>query len=101
VSHFLYKLIPPRPTFDDDMSEAERVVMGEHVVYWQRLVDRGTAAVFGPVSDPTGVWGLAVVEAETEHDVRTLGDADPAVVGGVGRFQICPMPAAIVAPPSR
>jgi hypothetical protein len=30
VSHFLYKLIPARPTFDRDMTEAEAAIMGQH-----------------------------------------------------------------------
>jgi uncharacterized protein YciI len=98
MNHFVYKLIPPRPTFNRDMSEAEAATMGRHVAYWQELVDRGTAIVFGPVSDPAGAWGLAVVEAETNEQVRTLGDADPAVVSRLARFEICPMPGAIVAP---
>ena len=56
MNYFLYRLIPPRPTFDKDMSEAEAAIMGRHVAYWQRLVERGTANVFGPVSDPSGAW---------------------------------------------
>jgi hypothetical protein len=28
VNHFLYKLIPPGPTFDRDMTEA--AIMGQH-----------------------------------------------------------------------
>jgi uncharacterized protein YciI len=98
VNHFLYKLIPPRPTFDRDMSDAEAAVMHRHAAYWQQLVGRGTAVVFGPVGDPAGVWGLAVVEAETNDHVRALGDADPAVVSGLARFEIYPMPGAISAP---
>ena len=54
--------------------------------------------MFGPVSDPEGAWGLAVVAAETNEQVRALGDADPAVVSRLARFEICPMPGAIVAP---
>jgi uncharacterized protein YciI len=98
MNHFLYRLIPPRPTFHQDMSEAEAAIMVRHVTYWQELVDRGTALVFGPVGDPAGVWGLAVVEAETDEHVRALGDADPAVVSLLARFEICPMPGAIAAP---
>lgn len=98
MNHFLYKLIPPRPTFDRDMSDAEGAIMGRHVAYWQELAERGTAIVFGPVSDPAGAWGLAVVAAETNEQVRALGDADPAVVSRLARFEICPMPGAIVAP---
>ena len=96
MNHFLYKLIPPRPTFDRDMSDAEGAIMGRHVAYW--LAERGTAIVFGPVSDPAGAWGLAVVAAETNEQVRALGDADPAVVWRLARFEICPMPGAIAAP---
>ena len=98
MTHFLYKLIPPRRTFDRDMSEAEAAIMGRHVAYWQELAEQGTAIVFGPVGDPAGAWGLAVVEAETKEQVRALGDADPAVVSRLARFEICSMPGAIVAP---
>jgi uncharacterized protein len=95
VSHFLYKLIPPRPTFDRDMTEAEAAIMGQHVAYWQEQIERGTAIVFGPVADPAGAWGLAVVDAESEEDVRALGLADPAVTRQVARFEVCAMPGAI------
>lgn len=98
MNHFLYKLIPPRTTFDRDMSESEGAIMGRHVAYWDELTERGVALVFGPVSDPAGAWGLAVVEAETSDEVRALGDADPAVVSGLARFEVCAMPGAIVAP---
>jgi uncharacterized protein YciI len=95
VSHFLYKLIPPRPTFDRDMSEAEAAIMGQHVAYWQEQIERGTAIVFGPVADPVGAWGLAVVDADSEEDVRTLGLADPAVTSQLARFGVYAMPGAI------
>ena len=105
MNHFLYKLIPPRPTFDRDMTKSEQPIMGRHVAYWQGLAEHGTAIVFGPVSDPAGAWGLAVVEAETTEQVRALGDADPAVVSGLAHFEVCPMPGAIVGrlepPPER
>lgn len=95
MSYFLYKLIPPRPTFGTDMNEREASAMREHVAYWRRLLDAGTALVFGPVADPAGGWGLGVVRAETEADVQALAAADPAVSGGVAGFEIYPMPGAI------
>ena len=98
MNHFVYKLIPPRPTFDRDMNESEQAIMGRHVAYWQALVERGTAMIFGPVSDPAGTWGLALVAAEAPEQVTALGEADPAVVSGVARFEVCPMHGAIVAP---
>ena len=54
--------------------------------------------MFGPVSDPSGGWGLAVVEAETEDEVRALGADDPAVTSGTATFEVMPMPVAIVRP---
>jgi uncharacterized protein len=95
VSHFLYKLIPPRPTFDRDMSEAEAAIMGQHVSFWQEQIERGTAIVFGPVADPAGAWGLAVVDADSEQDVRALGLADPAITAQLARFDVHAMPGAI------
>jgi hypothetical protein len=40
MSHFLYKLISPRSTFPQDMTEKETKVMQEHLTYWKDLVDR-------------------------------------------------------------
>lgn len=88
---FVYKLIPPRPSFAMDMSEAERAVMGEHAAYWHALLDRRTAVVFGPVLDPAGVWGLAVVEAGSADDVHAIGAGDPAISSGVASFDVYPM----------
>lgn len=96
MSLFVYKLIPPRPTFDTDMSEAEAAVMGQHIAYWQDLLERGRVIVFGPVSDPAGAWGLGVVDAETEDGARALGVDDPAVTSGLATFAVYPMPGAIV-----
>jgi hypothetical protein len=33
-----------------------------------------------------------VVEAESDEQVRALGEADPAVASRLARFEICPMP---------
>jgi uncharacterized protein len=96
VNHFVYKLIPPRPTFATDMSDGEAAIMSEHAEYWQDLLGAGKVVVFGPVDDPSGSWGLAVVEAETEQDVRALGADDPAVKSGMATFDVFPMPVASV-----
>jgi uncharacterized protein len=92
---FMYKLIPPRPTFAQDMTEVERKVMQEHVVYWKALTDIGTAIVFGPVLDPKGPWGVAVVEVADEADARALGTNDPAVKAGL-TFEVYAMPDTVV-----
>lgn len=45
-NRFFYKLIPPRPTFVQDMTEAERKAMGEHAINWKDLIDKGVAIVW-------------------------------------------------------
>lgn len=95
MSHVLYKLIPPRPTFDRDMNEAEATIMGQHAAYWQDQIERGSAIVFGPVADPAGAWGLAVVDTESAEDVRALALGDPAVASQLARFDVYAMPGAV------
>jgi uncharacterized protein YciI len=97
MNYFLYKLLPPRPDFDRTMSERERLAMGQHIGYWTSLTNKGTAVVFGPVADPSGVWGFAVVAAESEDDVCRLGDADPVVSTGIASYAVYAMPRAVVA----
>jgi len=82
MKQFLCKLIPPRPTFAQDMTEVERKIMQEHV-YWKDLSDRRVAIIFGPVLDPKGIWGVAIVEVASKPEAHILGRNDPAVQAGI------------------
>ncbi len=93
---FLYKLIPPRPTFLADMTPDEASIMQEHFAYWSGLIEAGNVIVYGPVADPAGAYGIAVVEAHDRADVQRVGEADPAVSRGLGTFEIYDMPDAVV-----
>ena len=97
MSYYLYKLVPPRPSFDTDMSDEERTIMGAHIRYWSELAQQGTAVVFGPVSgDPAGSWGLAITEADDVAQVRGLGASDPAISSGMATFEVYEMPRAML-----
>ena len=97
MKYFLYKLIPPRPTFAQDMTDAEAKLMQQHAAYWKSLMDRGLVIVFGPVSDPKGVYGVAVLELEEEADANALGGNDPTIKANVGfNFEVYPMDRAIL-----
>jgi len=53
--------------------------------------------VMGPVLDPAGSWGLAVFEASSEDEVRSITARDLTVLSGVGfRWEIYPMAQAVV-----
>ncbi len=92
MGFYLYKLIAPRVTFAQDMTDAEAQVLKVHSEYWTDLAARGVAVVFGPVLDPKGSWGLAIVEAKDEVKVRAIGTEDPAVKSQFGfKFEVYPM----------
>ena len=95
MNQFLCKLIPPRPTFAQDMTEAERKIMQEHVVYWKDLSNRRIAIIFGPVLDPKGTWGVAIVEVAIEPQAHIFGRNDPAVQTGL-TFEVYPMSGMII-----
>ena len=91
--HYLLRLIPPRPTFGADMSEAERRAMVEHVAYWTGHADRGLVTAFGPVADPKGGWGVAIAHVDDDAEIQKLTSEDPAVRHAIGmRYEVLPMP---------
>jgi uncharacterized protein YciI len=91
--YFLCKLIPPRPTFPGDMTAAERETMMKHVAYWKALLERGSALAFGPVADPAGPWGVALIAVADEGELQALQAADPAIQARIGmRYEAYPMP---------
>jgi uncharacterized protein len=75
---YFVKLNPRRPTFAQDMNEEERAIMTEHAGYWTSLMQQGKVIVFGPVMDPAAIYGMGIVETESEESLKAILDADPA-----------------------
>jgi uncharacterized protein YciI len=96
MATFVFRLQAPRPTFALDMSDEEREIMARHAAYWQPLIDSGRMVVFGPVLDGTGSWGLGVVEAEDEDELRAFAAGDPVVTTGTGKIELGKMLAGFV-----
>jgi uncharacterized protein YciI len=97
MKHFLCRLIPPRPTFAQDMTAVEAKVMEAHVAYWTNLAEKGTALVFGPVADPKGGWGVGILEVEDEAEIQSLTSNDPVMKAGIGAtYEILPMPRTVI-----
>jgi hypothetical protein len=93
AKYFLYKLIPPRPTFIHDASAEELALMRAHGVYWRAKLAEGNAIAVGPVAEPGGAWGLGVLRAADADEARGLASNDPVVVADKGfQFQVFPMP---------
>jgi uncharacterized protein len=79
VIGYVFRLIPPRPSFALDMSGDERATMIEHVAYWSALADQGRVVAFGPVNDPSGPYGIGIVLAASPSDAEELCNGDPAM----------------------
>lgn len=98
MSTFVFRLMAPRPTFALDMSEDEREIMSRHAAHWQPLVESGRMVIFGPVLDTSGSWGLGVVEADDEAELRAFAAQDPAVTTGTATIEVGKMLAGFVRP---
>ena len=70
-----------------DAREAE--TMAAHSAYWRGRLAEGHTTFFGPVGDPAGVWGMALVRGSAA-EVAEWCRADPAVRSGVCTFDVLP-----------
>ena len=85
------KLIPPRPTFAQDMTADERAAMLEHVKYMREMFAAGKILIYGPVMAASGGYGMGVFEVENEEEARKLMEADPTIKSGLNKFEFSPM----------
>lgn len=91
--HFLFRLLPPRPTFAEDMTPSEAELMQRHVNYWTGQMQTGAVLLFGPVADPQGAWGVGIIRVADFAEAEALRDGDPAMMAGIGfRCELLPMP---------
>jgi uncharacterized protein YndB with AHSA1/START domain len=91
-SAFYCRMIPPRPDFAFTLTEEERSLMNAHADYLRGLLRQGRMMIAGPVADPTGPWGLLILQAGTEAEAQAVTDSDPLARSGRGfRYEILPM----------
>jgi uncharacterized protein len=91
--YFVLKLIPPRPTFHKDMNLEERAIMTKHIAYWDVLMQKGFVVALGPVLDPSGTYGLGIVEVDNEEQVKEFIKNDPA--SQLSHYEMYPMHAKV------
>jgi uncharacterized protein YciI len=77
------------------MTEDEQAIMMKHVTYWKELMNEGKVLVFGPVLDPSEVYGLGIVSVENEQEVKDFIANDPA--GKINKYEYFPMKAIVPA----
>ncbi|MGA7159480.1 MAG: YciI family protein [Bacteroidota bacterium] len=89
--HFVLKLTPRRPNFAQTMTDEEKQIVQQHTAYWKEYMKKGVMLIFGPVLDPKGVYGLGIIEVDSEEQIRELMENDPASV--IHNYEYCPMKA--------
>src|SRR4051812_31072609 len=94
--HYFLKLIPSRPTFANDMTPEELLIMQQHVMYWKIYLDNYQAVVYGPVMDPAGVYGVGIIAMDSEEELLEFIANDPA--SAINRYEYYPMSAVTPAP---
>lgn len=97
MATFLYRLTPPRPSFPADITPDEGAAMQRHFAYWGEQMAAGRALVVGPVADPDGTYGIAILDAESHAAASSICDADPVLAAGLGfSSSLYAMPDALV-----
>jgi uncharacterized protein YciI len=93
--YFFNKLIAPRLSFAQHMTDNERRLMQEHTGYWAKLAQEGIAIVSGPLFDldADGGCAISIVVVDREEDAKALTENDPVIQSDSQfRYQTHPMP---------
>jgi uncharacterized protein len=68
----------------DDMTPDEALMMRAHREYWTPRVETGAVVAMGPVADPAGGYGVAIIEAGCAAELEAMQGADPVINAGCG-----------------
>lgn len=72
-----------------DMTDTEKAIMQKHIAYWAPYVQDGTVLVLGPVADPKGGYGIAIIRVDSDEQLKQLIANDPA--NGMNTYEFHPM----------
>ena len=73
------------------MSDDERALMQQHAAYMKTCFDAGSVLAYGPVLDPEGSFGIALLDTGSLEEARQMGEDDPTVRAGMTRCTVAPM----------
>jgi uncharacterized protein len=88
---FFMRLVAPRPIFPGSMTPEELALMGQHKEYVAKAFEAGKVLAYGPVLDPGGAFGIALLEMEDLAEAESFVRNDPSIVGGMNTFTLAPM----------
>ncbi len=97
MPYFLLRLRHRRASFPFDADAAEKAAMAAHSAFWLTQTERGRALAVGPVFDPAGAWGMALVEVADDDEARDLLSKDPVIEADLGfTYEVLPVPSLLL-----
>jgi hypothetical protein len=97
MSYYFCKLVPPRDSFAQTLSEQEAAAMQAHAQYWKERAKENIPLAVGLVADPKGFYGVGILEVSDETQLKELLDHDPAITAGVGlHYEWYPIPRGVI-----
>lgn len=90
---FSYFLRPFRPTFPDDMTDAEAITVDRHLDYLDGLRLAGKVLMAGRCLDVP--FGIVILSVEAEAEAATIAAQDPAVKEGIMTADLHPFRVAL------
>lgn len=78
------------------MTPAEGALMAQHGAYLNDLLEKGKLIVAGPVFDPAGAFGIAILEVESAEEAQQITAHDPTVLAGLNTCDAVPMNAGVM-----
>lgn len=84
--HYIIKYQPPRPTFADDASPEESVIIEQHFEYLKKLLADEKLLLAGRTDDAH--LGIAILITNDEDEARTLMENDPAVKNNIFKGEL-------------
>ena len=89
MAEWIYFIHPPRADFAETMTAQEKTVFRDHYRRLAELTRAGIVVLAGPTLGSTNT-GIVVFEAPDEAAARTLMEADPVFLAGIGRAELRP-----------
>ena len=95
---FLIRLQPvPRLVEADNWTDRENRIVADHFRRLQQMLADGTLILAGrTLNKDETMFGIVILEAESEGEARRLMNEDPAVKGGVMTASLFPYRVALI-----
>lgn len=101
MQQFLILLKPTRiKMLTEGETKREVRIVAEHFAYLEKLTAQGVMILVGRTqNDDASAFGIAIFQAETEVEARTIMESDPAVINQVMKAELFPYKIALMGKP--